>query len=132
MSFTKYEFTTILSKAKIGKGTKIANYCEINGIIGKNCSIQAFVFIPDWVEIGDNVFVGPHVCFTNDKKPPSYGKYWEKTLIKKGAVIGANATILPGVIIAEKSIIGAGAVVIKSTLKGKTYIGNPAREIIKN
>ena len=81
----------------IGEGTKIAAFVEIGrGVkIGKNCKIQAFSFIPPGVEIEDNVFIGPHVCFTNDKYPPS--KNWEKTIIKSGARIGANSTILPGI-----------------------------------
>lgn len=125
----KYKFTTILKKAKIGKGTKVGNYCEINGVIGKKCSIQAFVFIPEGVTLEDDVFVGPHTCFTNDLYPPSYGKYWKKTLVKKGAAIGANCSILPGITIGEESLIGMGSVVLCDVPDGETWVGSPAHKI---
>ena len=106
----------------------MGSFCDIGGcVIGDNCKIQSYVFIPSGVEIGDDCFIGPHVCFTNDKKPPSDN--WSKTIVKKGAVIGAGAIILPGITIGENSIIGAGAVVTKDTLAGKTYVGNPAKEL---
>lgn len=97
--------------------------------IGEDCLIQAFCFIPDWVTIEDGVFLGPRVTFTNDKRPPSYGKHWIATLVRKGASIGAAATILPGVTIGEKAVIGAGAVVTKNVPDGETWVGNPARKI---
>ena len=118
---------------KIGKETKIGAFAEIgNGVtIGKNCKIQAFAFIPPGVCIEDNVFIGPHVCFTNDKRPNLKLEKWqiEKTLVKKGAVIGANATILPGIVIGENAIIGAGSVVTKSIPNDETWVGNPAHKI---
>jgi acetyltransferase-like isoleucine patch superfamily enzyme len=115
---------------KIGSGTKIAAFVEIgdNVVIGKNCSIQAFVFICPLVTIEDDVFIGPHVCFTNDKKPPSFGKYWEKTLVKKGAVIGANSTIIPGVTIGNNAIVGAGSVVTKNIGDGEKWYGQAAKK----
>ena len=126
----RWKFTTIHPRAKIGKGTMIGNFCEIGPVkIGKDVSIQAFVFIPAWVTIQDSVFIGPGVVFTNDKRPPSYGKYWAKTLVKKGASIGANATILPGITIGKKSIIGAGSTVTKDVPDGETWIGWPAHKI---
>ena len=125
----KYPFTTILKGAKIGKGTKIGNYVEVgkNVVIGANCSIQAFCFIPEGVTLEDNVFVGPCVGFFNDRYPPSKGKYWAKTLIKKGAIIGGHSAILPGVTIGEGAMIGAGSVVTKDVPKGEVWCGNPAR-----
>jgi len=115
---------------KIGSGTKIAAFVEIGDdvTIGKNCSIQAFAYICPMVTIEDNVFIGPHVCFTNDKRPPSYGKYWAKTLVKKGAVIGANSTILPGIIIGENAIVGAGSVVTKNIGNGEEWYGQAAKK----
>ena len=123
-----YKFTTILNKAIIGEGTRIGNYCEINGTIGKNCSIQAFVFIPFGITVEDNVFIGPGVVFTNDKHPPSGGN-WSETLVKKGAVIGGGAVILPGVTIGINAVIGAGATVTKDVPDNETWVSNPARKL---
>lgn len=99
--------------------------------VGEGCKIQPYAFIPDGVTLEDNVFVGPGAVFTNDKNPPSNGKGWAKTLVKKNAVIGANATILPGVIIGEGAKIGAGSVVTRNVPDGETWVGNPAKLIKK-
>lgn len=77
--------------------------------------------------IEDNVFVGPHTCFTNDKHPPS--NKWEMTLVKEGAVIGANVTILPGVVIGKNAVIGAGSVVTKNVNDDEVVVGNPAKPL---
>jgi UDP-2-acetamido-3-amino-2,3-dideoxy-glucuronate N-acetyltransferase len=114
---------------------QIGDYCIIHSnvwignevVIGDCVKIQAFSFIPTGVVIEDGVFIGPHVCFTNDKHPPSGGKGWAKTLVKSRAVIGANATILPGITIGEGSTIGAGSVVTKDVPDFATVYGNPAR-----
>ncbi len=90
--------------------------------IGNNCKIQAFAFIPDGVTIEDDVFIGPHVCFTNDKHPPSNGMGWSETIVRKGAVIGAGAIILPGVEIGENAVVGAGSLVAKNVRAGETVI----------
>jgi UDP-2-acetamido-3-amino-2,3-dideoxy-glucuronate N-acetyltransferase len=135
----------------IGSGTKIWQFCVVlpNAIIGRNCNICANCFIENNVSIGnnvtikngtqlwdgttieDNVFIGPNVTFTNDKKPKSkeYPDEFLKTIIKKGASIGANATILPGLIIEENAIIGAGAVVTKNVKKNTVTVGNPGKPI---
>lgn len=107
--------------------TPVAIHDEVT--IGKKCKIQAFAFIPNGVELEDEVFIGPHVCFTNDKHPRAQGK-WElkKTLVKKGANIGANSTILPGITIGENVTIGAGSVVTKDCEPNEVYYGNPARK----
>lgn len=112
------EDCTIHAFVWIGKGV----------IIGNRVKIQAFAFIPDGVVLEDDVFVGPHVCFTNDKRPPSHGKGWSPTMVREGASIGANATILPGITIGRNAIVGAGAVVVKDVPNGATVVGNPARE----
>lgn len=125
-------------KSNFGRNVQIGERCKIhfpvwfgdNVIIGNDCKVQAFTFIPEGVVIEDNVFIGPHVCFTNDKHPPSQGKSWSQTFVRKGAVIGANATILPGVEIGENAIIGAGSVVTKSVKANETVCGNPARNIL--
>ena len=137
-----YDYTNIYG-CEIGDNTKVACFVEIeNGVkIGKNCKIQAFVFVPSGVTLEDNVFIGPHVCFTNDKIPRATrggklkvaGKDWhvEKTLVKKGASIGANSTILAGIIIGENSIVGAGSVVTKDVPANVIVAGNPAKILRK-
>jgi acetyltransferase-like isoleucine patch superfamily enzyme len=126
---TLWYYENIYPTAKIGDGTSIGSFVEIgnNVKIGKKCKIEAFVFIPEGVELQDGVFVGPHACFTNDKKPPS--KKWSKTLIESGASIGANATILPGITIGKGAMIGAGAVVTKNIPPNETWAGVPARKL---
>jgi len=147
-------------KAKIREGTKIWNNSQIredaeigentiisknvyidSGVkIGKNCKIQNNVSVYHGVTIEDGVFVGPHVCFTNDMYPRAINpdgsiksaSDWEvsKTLIKKGASIGANSTILP-VIIGEFALIAAGSVVTKDVPDYALVMGVPARIVGK-
>ena len=135
MIFSKYKIwnrkkSVILTK-KIGKGTIIHAPVWVGKdvSIGQRVKIQTFAFIPDRLKIEDDVFIGPSVTFTNDKHPPSHGKGWTNTLIKRGAVIGAGATILPGITVGINSIIGAGSVVTKNVPDGETWVGNPARKI---
>lgn len=122
---------SVILNCEIGEDTKVHAPVWIgnNVKIGKRCKIQAFVYIPDGVTIEDDVFVAPHVCFTNDKYPPSGGKHWTKTLVKRGAVIGANATILPGITIGEFATVGAGAVVTKDVEAHSVVVGNPAKPL---
>lgn len=124
---------------EIGDNTKIGCFVEIKkgAKIGKNCKIEPFVFIPEGVTIGDGVFVGPHVCFTNDKYPAAVNPDgtqktaadWKclETVVGDRAAIGAGAVILPGINIGEGALIGAGAVVTKDVPAGATVAGNPAR-----
>ena len=102
---------------KYGKNCNICSHCFIENdvVIGDNVTIKCGVQIWDGMKIEDNVFIGPNVTFCNDRYPKSRNKDWklEPVIIKKGAMIGANATILPGVTIGENTIIGAGAVVTK-------------------
>lgn len=141
---------------KLGKNVIIFSYCNIYGCeisdntrigslveiqkgakIGKNCKISSHSFICDGVEIEDNVFVGHGVMFTNDKLPRACNPNgtqktendWtlEKTLIKKGASIGSNATILCGIVVGENAVIGAGSVVTKDVAPNAIVKGNPAR-----
>ena len=120
---------------EIGDGTKIANFVEIQkGVtIGDRCAIEAFAFIPTGVTIQDEVFVGPHVCFTNDKKPKAVNPGWKitPTIVRKGASIGAGSIILCGVTIGEGALVGAGSVVTRDVPPNTMVVGNPAKIVGK-
>lgn len=115
---------------KIGNETKIGPFVEIQaGVkIGSKCKISSHTFICEGVTIEDEVFVGHGVMFTNDLYPKATNKDWKlkKTRVEKGAAIGSNATILPGVVIGRGSLVGAGAVVTKSVPEKVIVAGNPA------
>jgi acetyltransferase-like isoleucine patch superfamily enzyme len=117
---------------RIGKACRIAAYVEIQRgvVIGDRCKIEAFAFIPSGVTIEDEVFVGPHVCFTNDRVPKAVGD-WEvtPTIVRRGASIGANSTIVCGVTIGENALVGAGSVVTKDVPANTVVAGNPAKPI---
>lgn len=112
---------------EIGDNVKIGSFVEVGrGVkIGKNCLIEAFCFICSGVILEDNVFFGPGVICTNDFWPPS-GKR-RQTLVKEGASIGANSTIVCGVTIGKHAMIGAGSVVTKDIPDYALAYGNPAK-----
>ena len=131
-----WHFVHVRDGAKIGKNCNIGKsvYIDTNVMIGNNCKIQNFASIYQGVTLGNNVFVGPHVCFTNDVYPRAF--LWdenrlEKTLVKDGASIGANATILAGITIGEYAMVGAGAVVTKDVPDYSLVLGNPAKVVGK-
>jgi len=134
---------------KIGKGTKIWINSQIreNAEIGEECIISKDTYIDHGVKIGsrvkiqngvsvysgvtieDDVFIGPNATLTNDKVPRAFNTEWKivETLIKKGASIGANATIICGVTIGEYAMVGAGSVVVKDVEPYSLVVGNPAK-----
>jgi UDP-2-acetamido-3-amino-2,3-dideoxy-glucuronate N-acetyltransferase len=120
---------SVLLDCQIGDGCTIHAPVWIGNkvVIGERCKVQAFAFLPEGVKIGNDVFIGPHVCFTNDKHPPS--DQWSETIVEDGAVIGANSTILPGIRIGAKAMVGAGSVVTRDVPPGETVVGNPARVV---
>lgn len=135
------ENTTVWQFCVILKGAKIGNNCNINCqvliendvAIGDNVTIKPGVQIWDGITLEDNVFIGPNVTFTNDLRPKSkiYPEKFLRTIVKTGASIGANATILPGLTIGENAMIGAGSVVLKDVPPNTLWVGNPARQIKK-
>lgn len=155
--FYVHPTSDVSSQAKIGSGTKIWQHCQVreDAQIGSNCILSKGVYIDAGVKIGNNVkiqngisvyhgvtledgvFCGPHCVFTNDKRPRSInpdgslkgGEDWvvSETLVKKGASIGAHATIICGTVLGEWAMVGAGAVVTKDVPDYGLVIGNPAR-----
>ena len=128
-----WQFSVVLGGAKIGRNCNLCAHTFIEGdvVIGDNVTIKSGVYVWDGARIEDNVFVGPNVTFKNDKFPRSGsrpGKYLRISL-KKGASIGANATLLPGVTVGEHAMVGAGSVVTKDVPDRAIVAGNPARLI---
>ena len=122
-----WQYCVILKGAKIGENCNICSHCFIENevIIGNNVTIKNGVSLYDGITVEDDVFIGPNAAFCNDKYPKSKNKNFklEGILIKKGASIGANATILPGVTIGKGALIGAGAVVTKNVADNTKVIG---------
>ncbi len=124
----------------VGNNTKIGAFVEVqkNATIGENCKISSHTFICEGVRIEDNVFVGHSVTFINDTYPRATTDGalqteadWsvEPTLVKRGASIGSNCTILAKVTIGENAIVGAGSVVTKDVPADTIVAGNPARVV---
>jgi|TARA_B110000444_G_C18817714_1_gene586006 acetyltransferase-like isoleucine patch superfamily enzyme len=148
-----HESAEVHNDSKIGPGTKIWINVQIreNASIGSDCIISKDVYIDESVTIGDrckiqnavsvykgvsiadDVFVGPNACFTNDLVPRAFNQDWKitKTIVKEGASIGANATIICGVNIGKFSMIGAGAVVTRDVPDFSLVVGSPAKVIGK-
>ncbi len=145
-----HETAEVSERAVIGKDSKIWNQVQIreNVHIGEDCIISKNVYIDRDVTIGDrvkiqnnvnvycgvtiedDVFCGPSMTFTNDMYPRAFSEDWEitGTLVKKGASIGANATVRCGIVIGEYAMIGAGSVVTKDVKPYALMIGNPAKQ----
>ena len=129
-----WHFSHIMSNCEIGEGCNIGQNVVVSPgvILGKNVKIQNNVSIYTGVECEDDVFLGPSMVFTNVINPRSAvnrKNEYAKTIVRKGASIGANATIVCGHDIGEYAFIGAGAVVTKTVLPYALVVGNPARQI---
>jgi acetyltransferase-like isoleucine patch superfamily enzyme len=126
-----WQFCVVLKNAKIGDNCNINSnvFIENDVIIGNNVTVKSGVQLWDGIIIDNDVFIGPNVTFTNDFLPRSkkYPDKFLKTIIKKGTSIGANSTIVGGIIIEEYAMIGAGSVVTKNINKQELWYGNPAK-----
>lgn len=152
MSVFIAENAVVATSSKIGDGTRIWHFAQVREdvVIGRDCNIANGVYIDTGVCIGNNVsiqnktsiyrpvvveddvFIGPNVCFTNDRNPRSgiirnlEGIHW---IVHKGASIGANSVIMPDIDIGEYAMVGAGAVVTRNVPKHAIVVGNPAKII---
>lgn len=126
-----WAFAHILPGAVIGADCNICDqtFIENDVVLGDRVTVKCGVQLWDGVTVEDDVFIGPNATFTNDPFPRSrqYPAAFTRTVIKKGASIGANATLLPGVIIGKYAMVGAGAVVTKDVPPFAIVVGNPAR-----
>ncbi|MCK4433745.1 MAG: N-acetyltransferase [Methanomicrobia archaeon] len=121
----------IREKTKIGKNCNIGKgvYIDREVKIGDNCKIQNYACLYKGVELGNDVFIGPHVVFTNDLYPRSF--IWDdtkitRTVVNRGASIGANSTIICGIVVGKYAMIGAGSVVTKDVPDHGLVYGNPS------
>lgn len=128
-----WQYSVILDGATIGENCNICAHTLIEGdvVLGDNVTVKSGVYLWDGTRIEDDVFIGPNATFTNDVMPRSkvYPTSFQQIIVRQGASIGANATILPGVIIGRKAMVGAGAVVTKNVPENAVVVGNPARII---
>lgn len=126
-----WAFTHVLPGATIGQDCNICDhvFVENDVSVGDRVTVKCGVQLWDGLQIEDDVFIGPNVTFTNDIFPRSkqYPDSFGRTVIKAGASIGANATILPGISVGRNAMIGAGAVVTRSVPPNAIVVGNPAR-----
>jgi len=151
MSVFIHPTAEVSDRANIGDGTKIWNLAQVreDSVIGENCIISKNVYVDTkavlgnrvkvqnnvnvyhGVEVEDDVFLGPSMTFTNDFYPRAFNEDWEitNTYVKKGASIGANATIVCGITIGEYAMIGSGSVVTKDVPAYALVVGNPAKQI---
>jgi acetyltransferase-like isoleucine patch superfamily enzyme len=130
-------FTHVLQEARIGRDCNVCEqvFIENRVVIGDSCTVKSGVSIWDGVTLEDGVFVGPNATFTNDMRPRAFLKRgtagFKDTLIKRGASLGANCTIVCGVRVGEFAFVGAGAVVTKNVPPHALVVGNPARVVGK-
>lgn len=123
-----WQYCVVLKGARIGSDCNICSHCFIENevVIGDRVTVKNGVYLYDGITVEDDVFIGPNTTFCNDRYPKSKNKDFklEKILIKKGASIGANVTVLPGVTIGENALIGAGSIITKDVPDNTKVIGS--------
>jgi len=128
-----WAFCNVQKGARIGADVNICDHCfvEQNVIVGDRVTVKNGVSLWDGMTIEDDVFIGPNAAFTNDIYPRSKARKdeFDKTVIKQGATIGANATIIAGRSVGRYSFVGAGAVITKDVPDYTLWLGNPARMV---
>lgn len=128
-----WQFVVILPGASVGEDCNICAHCFIENdvVVGNRVTVKSGVQLWDGLRLEDDVFVGPNVTFTNDRMPRSgvHSGAFPHTLVRRGASIGGGATILPGLQIGERAMIGAGAVVTSDVPARAIVVGTPAKVI---
>ena len=128
-----WHFVHVRSGARVGERCVLGKsvFVDSGAVIGSGCRIQNFVSVYSGVTLEDDVFVGPSAVFTNDRYPRASGRDWVllPTLVRRGASIGANATLLCGITIGEWAVVGAGAVVTHDVEPHRLVVGNPAKAV---
>jgi UDP-2-acetamido-3-amino-2,3-dideoxy-glucuronate N-acetyltransferase len=128
-----WQFVVVLAGARIGRDCNVCAqvFIENDVVVGDRVTLKNGVQLWDGVRLEDDVFVGPNATFTNDPFPRSKQRlgHFSVTVVRRGASIGANATLLPGVTVGEGAMVGAGSVVTKDVPPGAVVAGNPARII---
>ncbi|MEO7294934.1 MAG: DapH/DapD/GlmU-related protein [Candidatus Limnocylindria bacterium] len=131
----------VRERARIGAECIIGKnvYVDTDVVIGDRCKVQNNVSLFHGVTVEDGVFIGPHVCFTNDRLPRAVNPDgsaktdddWKvaATLVRRGAALGANSTVLPGVTIGAWAMVGSGSVVTRDVADHELVVGNPARRL---
>lgn len=130
-----WAFAHVMQGAVLGEDCNVCDHAFVESgvVVGNRVTIKNGVLLFEKVTVEDDVFLGPHVVFTNDLRPRIEARtprdQWLPTLVRRGASIGANATIVCGVTIGEYALVGAGAVVTRSLPSHALVAGNPARQI---
>ena len=125
----------IREHASVGSDCIISKDCYIDHHvrIGERCKLQNGVSIYHGVTLGDDVFIGPNACFTNDRVPRAFNTGWQvtPTVVGNGASIGANSTLVCGIAVGEYAMVAAGSVVTKDVAPYTLVMGNPARPVAR-
>ena len=130
-----WAFAHVLGGARIGADCNVGDHAFVEGgaVVGDGVTIKNGVLLWSGVTVEDEVFLGPGVVFTNDASPrapyPKGPAGWRATLVRRGATVGANATVLPGLTIGRWAMVGAGSVVTADVAAHALVVGNPARRV---